>query len=52
MHQLGLAAIYPKPALSRANPDHRIYPYLLSGVTVTGPDHVWSTDIILSTAVS
>ena len=45
MRQMGLAAIYPKPALSRANPDHRIYPYLLRGVTVTGPDHVWSTDI-------
>jgi putative transposase len=45
MHQMGLAAIYPKPALSRANPDHCIYPYLLRGVTVTGPDHVWSTDI-------
>jgi len=45
MHQMGLAAIYPKPALSRANPDHRRYPYLLRGVTVTGPDHVWSTDI-------
>lgn len=45
MRQMGLAAIYPKPALSRANPDHRRYPYLLRGVTVTGPDHVWSTDI-------
>lgn len=45
MHQMGLAALYPKPALSRADPDHRIYPYLLRGVTVTGPDHVWSTDI-------
>lgn len=45
MRQMGLAAIYPKPALSRPDPDHRLYPYLLRGVTVTGPDHVWSTDI-------
>ena len=45
MRQMGLAAIYPKPALSRPDPDHRHYPYLLRGVTVTGPDHVWSTDI-------
>jgi len=45
MQQMGLAAIYPKPALSRPDPDHRLYPYLLRGVTVTGPDHVWSTDI-------
>jgi putative transposase len=45
MHQMGLTAIYPKPALSRADPDHGVYPYLLRGVTVAGPDHVWSTDI-------
>jgi len=45
MRQMGLAAIYPKPALSRPDPDHRLYPYLLRGVTVTGPDQVWSTDI-------
>ncbi len=45
MHQMGLAAIYPKPVLSHADSDHRLYPYLLRGVTVTGPDHVWSTDI-------
>jgi len=45
MRQMGLAAIYPKPALSRPDPDHRLYPYLLRGVAVTGPDQVWSTDI-------
>lgn len=45
MRQMGLAAIYPKPALSHPDPDHRVYPYLLRGVTVTRPDHVWSTDI-------
>jgi len=45
MGQMGLAAIYPKPTLSCPDPDHRLYPYLLRGVTITGPDHVWSTDI-------
>ena len=45
MRQMGLAAIYPKPALSCPDPDHRLYPYLLRGVTITGPDQVWSTDI-------
>ncbi len=45
MRQLGLTAIYPKPVLSHADSDQRFYPYLLRGVTVTGPDHVWSTDI-------
>jgi len=45
MRQWGWAAIDPKPALSHPDPHHRVYPYLLRGVTVTGPDHVWSTDI-------
>jgi len=45
MAELGLAVIYPRPGLSQPNPEHRLYPYLLRGVTVTGPDHVWSTDI-------
>jgi len=50
MQQMGLAAIYPKPVLSHADPDHRVYPYLLRGVPVTGPDHLWSTDITLHPA--
>lgn len=45
MRQMGLAAIYPKPTLSSPNRDHRLYPYLLRGVTITHPDQVWSTDI-------
>ena len=48
MRQMGLAAIYPKPALSHPDPDHRLYPYLLRGVTATGPDHVWSTEIVFT----
>ena len=45
MRQMGLAAIYPKPGLSRPDPEHCVYPYLLRGMTITGPDQVWSTDI-------
>ena len=45
MTEMGLQAIYPKPATSMPHPDHQVYPYLLRGVTVTGPDQVWSTDI-------
>jgi putative transposase len=45
MRQMGLEAIYPKPRLSLAGKGHRIYPYLLRGVTVERPDQVWSTDI-------
>ena len=42
---MGLEAIYPKPRLSTAHPEHRIYPYRLRGVRVTRPNQVWSTDI-------
>jgi putative transposase len=42
---MGLVAIYPKPRLSLGGKGHRIFPYLLRGVTVARPDQVWSTDI-------
>jgi putative transposase len=45
MGRLGLQAIYPKPVTSRAGAARQVYPYLLRGMTVTAPDHVWSTDI-------
>lgn len=45
MREMGLCAIYPKPKLSQAHPDHRIYPYLLRGVAITRVNQVWSTDI-------
>ena len=34
MRLMGLEAIYPKPRLSAAGPGHRVYPYLLRGVSV------------------
>ncbi len=45
MHQLGLQAIYPKPKLSKRDPDHTVYPYLLRGVEIARVNQVWSTDI-------
>src|SRR5688500_19206520 len=45
MRVMGLEAIYPRPRLSLAGKGHRIYPYLLRGVTVERADQVWSTDI-------
>lgn len=42
---LGLEAIYPKPKLSKANKEHKIYPYLLKDVEIERVDQVWSTDI-------
>lgn len=42
---MGLQAIYPKPRLSVPATGHRVYPYLLRGVTVERPGQVWSADI-------
>ena len=45
MQLMGLEAIYPKPNLSKVNPGHKKYPYLLRVMEIIFPDHVWSTDI-------
>ena len=37
MHEMGLEAIYPKQNLSKRNHEHKIYPYLLRGITPIGP---------------
>jgi putative transposase len=38
-----LEAVYPKPRLSEPGEGHKIYPYLLRGVTVDRINQVWST---------
>ena len=45
MRLMGLEAIYPKPRLSVANPEHRKFPYLLRGLSVNRVNQVWATDI-------
>jgi len=45
MKVLGLAGMAPGPNTSRPHPESKVYPYLLRGVAVTHPNHVWSTDI-------
>ena len=45
MRLLGLEAIYRKPRTSGANPDHRVYPYLLRGLTIERPNQVWCADL-------
>jgi putative transposase len=39
-----LEAVGPKPNLSKSEQGHRIYPYLLKGLVIDRPNHVWSTD--------
>jgi putative transposase len=38
MRLMGLQAIYQKPNTSRAQPEHRVYPYLLRGLTIDRPN--------------
>ena len=45
MKTMGLEAVHPKKKTSIPNKEHKIYPYLLSEVTVERPDQVWSADI-------
>jgi len=45
MAVMGIEAVYPKPKLSQPGEGHKIYPYLLRGITVGRIDQVWSTDI-------
>lgn len=45
MRLMGLEAIHPKPRLSAADRNHKVYPYLLRGVTIERVDQVWSADI-------
>lgn len=45
MKLMGLSAIYQKPNTSKPNIQHKIYPYLLRGMTIDRPNQVWCCDI-------
>lgn len=45
MRIMGLRAIYQEPRTTIPSQGHRKYPYLLSGVSITKSNQVWSTDI-------
>ena len=45
MRVMGLEAIYPRPGTSQPGTGHEIYPYLLRGKEITGPDQAWCADI-------
>ena len=42
---MGVEVVYPKHNLSQPGEGHRIYPYLLEGLEISGPDQVWCSDI-------
>ena len=45
MLKMGLISVAPKPNTSRPGTKHKIYPYLLRGLTIDRPNQVWCTDI-------
>ena len=45
MRLMGIHAIYAEPKLSIPGYNHDIYPYLLTNVSITSANHVWSSDI-------
>lgn len=45
MALMGLQAVAPGPHTSIPHPEHKVYPYLLRGLTIDRPNQVWATDI-------
>ena len=47
MIKMGITAIYPKKKRDLSQPDkqHKIYPYLLRGLSITRSNQIWRTDI-------
>jgi len=45
MRLAGLAALYQRPNTSKPAPAHKIYPYLLGGISIVRVNQVWCADI-------
>jgi putative transposase len=45
MRVMGIEALVPRPGTSKGAPGHKIYPYLLRGLSITEANHVWASDI-------
>jgi putative transposase len=45
MKRMGIEALYRRPRTTKAEPGHKIYPYLLRDKVVTQPNQVWAMDI-------
>ena len=45
MRVMSISALAPKPMTSVKAKGHKVFPYLLSGLRITEPNHVWCSDI-------
>jgi putative transposase len=45
MRLMGLVAVYQRPNTSKPAPENKVYPYLLSGLSITRVNQVWCADI-------
>ena len=45
MRMMGIEALVPRPGPSKAALGHKIYPYLLRGLKIIEPNHVWAADV-------
>ena len=45
MAKMGLRAVYQRPRTSVPHPEHKVWPYLLRGMTIDRPNQVWCADI-------
>lgn len=45
MRGMGIGAVHPGPDTSKRGLEHRVYPYLLRGLVISCPDHVWGAGI-------
>ena len=45
MKRMGIEALYRRPRTTKPESGHKIHPYLLRGMTITRPNHVWAMDI-------
>lgn len=45
MRRMGIRVLYPGARTTRANPQHKVYPYLLRELEIERTNQVWCTDI-------
>ena len=45
MRVMAIEALVPRPGASKAAPGHKIYPFLLRGLKIVEPNHVWAADV-------